>query len=534
MIKMIIADDELHFRKYMERVLDWENLGFRICGSCKNAAEVLACINKQRVNIVLLDINMPGMDGISLAQQLREKDSSLLIVFVTGYSEFEYAKKALQLGAEDYLLKPFSKEELGEVMKKLKLKLKMKNEESQQKRMEENIVREELLKRWIHSGSEEKGAELRKSLERVEITWKKSYFLVAVLEIDSISAMRNRQEDIELWKFVVGNIAGEMLATLDEERILFQDYEDRVVVLLNTGRRISDNEATDAFRKAQQMVNETTGLEISAGISTQIKHAEEIPMAYRQAMSALEEKFLIGRNSIIFYEAVSKKSRRAHFYRLDLNERLLGSLRRHEKEVIREIISETKDKMKEELVASDYAYMIISGMISICLSYITEMNGDIIRIYGQDFTPYSQLYQSVSLEESFTLLEYIFEKAVDAFQTTYSKRGVEILQQVEKFIEENYYDCELSVEKIAEGVYLDSSYIRRVISRQSGCTVTDLVTSVRMKKARSWMEEENLTVGQISEKVGYAEPGYFSKCFKKYYGVSPREYQAQSRGRSGN
>lgn len=101
---------------------------------------------------------------------------------------------------------------------------------------------------------------------------------------------------------------------------------------------------------------------------------------------------------------------------------------------------------------------------------------------------------------------------------------------MENFIAENYQDYELTVEKIAEGIFLDSSYVRRVVSRQLGCTVSSLLSIYRMEKAKELLKDTNFSISEIAEKVGYGEPGYFSRCFRKYYGMTPREFAAQSKG----
>lgn len=217
------------------------------------------------------------------------------------------------------------------------------------------------------------------------------------------------------------------------------------------------------------------------------------------------------------------------FYHMDLNERLLCALRKHEKEEMKNIIRGVEEYLKEENFAVEYIYGIISGMISTCLSYVVEMSGRIEEIYGEDFEPYSGIYQLSSLSEVFSLVLGIYEKAEEAFRGNVSKRGREIIRQVETYIAENYQDYELTVEKIAEGIFLDSSYVRRVVSKQLGCTVTSLLSIYRMKKAKELLRETSLTVSEIAEKVGYGEPGYFSRCFRKYYGISPREFAAQSK-----
>lgn len=524
MLKVLIADDEPHFRRYMQQVLDWEREGFCICANCKNSKEVLGRIQEVLPDIALLDINMAGMDGLALAERMKAISPEMVIVFVTGYAEFEYARKAVQIGADEYIVKPFTKEELLAVMHKIKLKLKKEADIRKNRKMEREILKEELLKRCIHGNYVEKERQLCRNLERVGISFREVNFLVSVIEIDRIMNMRNRKEDIGLWKFAITNIAEEIVSEEEATQTLFQDYEDRVISIVNYGAVMNiQDRMQHIFERVSQAVKEYLGFTISVGIGEGVEGIAKLEHSYRCAMEAMEEKFFLGGSRVVCFQKKAEQDKKAYFYRLDLNDSLLAALRKHEKMEISRLLTETKQKITDKHIPADYAYLIISGMLSICLSYIAEMNGDITTIYGDDFSPYSQIYHASSIDASFEFLEKVYSVAVDAFQTTYSRRGREILNQVEEYIQMHYQDTELTVESIAQEVYLDSSYIRRIVSRQTGGTVSDLITSVRMNKAREMLTQD-YTVSETAERVGYSEAGYFSKCFKKYYGVSPSSY----------
>jgi two-component system response regulator YesN len=119
MIRVLIVDDEPNFRDYLLQAVDWNSLGYEIAGVAKNGEEALETALLTKPGLVLLDINMPKMDGISFTEKIREKSYDVRIVFITGYSEFEYARKAVHLHVDDYLLKPLSEEELTAALKKI-------------------------------------------------------------------------------------------------------------------------------------------------------------------------------------------------------------------------------------------------------------------------------------------------------------------------------------------------------------------------------------------------------------------------------
>ena len=530
MLKVIMADDEPHFRSYMENVLEWETLGLEVRGIYKNGEEVLQRIPDINPDIALLDINMPGLSGISLTERLKEMYPEITIVFVTGYSEFEYARKAVRLGVDEYLLKPFSKEELTGVLERIKLKLEHRNEEKQQKKIEQKIVKEELLKRWLHDNYGRGESEFIKNLRGVNIEFTSEILLVSVIEMDYIMNIRRKGEDVGLWKFAVTNITEEILHEEGIATVLFEDYEDRIISIVNCSKTDEiEQKVKYIYEEILSKVNMYLGFTISVGMGSPEEGVKGMRESFRNAMRALEEKFILGGNRVTVFRNIEKKDKVNYFYRLDLNDKLLHALRKNEWSEIKEIIDVTKNKIFEHQLPADHAYMIISGMLSICLSYITEMDGKINDMFGEDFALYSALSGMASLDESFAFLESVFTKVMDTYQITYSKRRAEILSQVETYINENYNDTELSVEMIAAGVYLDSSYIRRIVSRQAGCTLSDLITRVRMKEAARLIRETDETIDKISEIVGYKEVGYFRKCFKRHFGVTPKQYDNQLR-----
>lgn len=119
MYRLLILDDEILFRQYAEKVLDWEELGFEVY-EAGNGQTGLAFVKKYNIDLVLADINMPVMDGIEFCKQAKKIKTDINIVIVSGYGEFEFAKKAIQIGVNDYILKPFTEEEIKEVIIKIR------------------------------------------------------------------------------------------------------------------------------------------------------------------------------------------------------------------------------------------------------------------------------------------------------------------------------------------------------------------------------------------------------------------------------
>lgn len=133
MFKVHIAEDEPFIRMELREIINWEDEGFTIVGDSRNGKEALKKLEEEPVDLVITDIEMPRMGGIELIQTLRDNDCNCEVIFLTGFSEFEYAQKGVKLGIVDYLLKPVERGQLIDALHKVKAKLQVNNRSNVEK-----------------------------------------------------------------------------------------------------------------------------------------------------------------------------------------------------------------------------------------------------------------------------------------------------------------------------------------------------------------------------------------------------------------
>lgn len=119
-IKVLIIDDEYLIRNLIKNCIDWNELGVEIIAEASNAIEGINLINKEKPDIILTDINMPVTDGLDMSKCILEKYPDIKVVVITGYNEFEYAKRSIKIGVSDFILKPIDEDELRNSILKLK------------------------------------------------------------------------------------------------------------------------------------------------------------------------------------------------------------------------------------------------------------------------------------------------------------------------------------------------------------------------------------------------------------------------------
>lgn len=139
--RILLVDDEEEVRKGIIRKMEWERLGFEMAGDAENGEEALEKVEQLQPDVVLTDIRMPYMDGLTLAKRIRQKYPSIRILIFSGYDDFEYAQQAIKLNVTEYILKPVNMEELSEILARVKENL---DEEIEQRR-NINLLRESYL-----------------------------------------------------------------------------------------------------------------------------------------------------------------------------------------------------------------------------------------------------------------------------------------------------------------------------------------------------------------------------------------------------
>lgn len=523
MIKVVIADDELHFRKFMETVVDWETLGFTIVGIGKNGTEAIRLVHDLKPDIVFLDINMPQMSGIQMAEKLREELSEVTIIFITGYSEFEYARKALQLGVDEYILKPFSEEELLVVLNKIKLKYQKKIQEIQQSDQEKRYLQEWVWMNLIKRNNIKHGL-LANQMKSAGIELKSQYCRVAVIEMDRMYEKWSDPEEMDLLRFSIVNILEESVSVKGQHYIL-HETDSRILSVLNIDSTEAAEEfMTKGYENVANLMRQYFSFPIRIGIGKMTDSIQKLKDSYQSALAALQSQFTRTNQWVICADDLAKEYAAAGFYRVDTNERLTLALRKGNQDEIHDILLEILEDMQKNRFSTDLTQTMLIGLLSVCLSYVTEIGGEIPEVFGEDFSPYQYIYLASSVEACFNYLEEVFQTAAVYGRQNKTTRTEEILGEILDIVQNQYQNPKLTVEGIAGMLYLHPSYIRRIFVKSMGRTLSEYIVSVRMREASRLMLEEGCSVSETGIKVGYVDPGYFSKCFKRYYNVSPSAY----------
>ena len=274
------------------------------------------------------------------------------------------------------------------------------------------------------------------------------------------------------------------------------------------------------MKTVKTFIQKWFSIDLAFGIGTIAEDSGQIADSYQKALLALQYK--TSQDNPIYRYSNNNHIFSPRFAGLDIYNRFLMALRQTSLEDAKEVLLEIEQQVLLQNSDMYTAQLLLSPLFSIILSFLSEKEININDVLDNDPVLYPNIFLKSSTHDSCDLLFHICQKAILLSGNSKPSRASEIIHLVQDYIQQHYMDEELSVKQISESVVLDASYIRKIFNKYMKCTITDYILSVRMEHARRLLEQGNTSITEVSSLVGYKDSGYFSKVFKKYYGISPK------------
>lgn len=533
--RIMLVDDEEEVRKAMIRKMEWESLGFTVIGDAENGEEALEKLEQLEPDVVMTDIRMPYMDGLTLIAKIRERYPFVKILIFSGFDDFEYAKQAIKLNVTEYILKPVNGQELAEILKRVRISL---DEEIRQRRnismLQESylsslpILRELFLNDLVRRTADMSDAAQKLREYGIDILGARKW-LTAVIYTEQIErtegmALYQHQELIPIsvrglvedhvkpyYRFVVFNSADgiTMIAAVDNN-----NTETGFVNLLN-----------DICKESRRLLE----VSITIGVGYACDTLREIGRSYQTAVDALGYRDIVGSGRTICINDVEPVSRG----KLQLDAKGEAELTMAVKfgppeligDALRELAARMDDAKVHENQYQIYMLTIANCLIRLMQQYDLNM--------GEMFASeerYADIMRGVCKKETFA--EELIPVACrmnEALNRERDNTTRKVILDAKTYIQENYADSELSVDMLCRHLHISPAYFSTVFKKETGQTYVNYLTEVRLQKAVELLEQTDDKTYKIAEKVGYQEQNYFSYVFKKRYGISPTKYR-EARG----
>ena len=514
-IPVLIVDDEYLIRSLVRNSIEWESLGFQIVGEAEDGESALKMVENLRPLLMIVDINIPFMNGIDLAKAVRLKFPQIKIIILTGYEDFHSARSAIQAGVLDYILKPISPEEFGKtvvaardtiLLEERNRLLSIQNQVRPQ--LDTQSLRERFLLTLLTGKHDDRQEEIRDRWELFRIVLQPEHFVVAVIiPQDSVSLAD--------------------LVPLSEEELL-TDESGRIIVIANEDRRttrLKDKKYYEAVESVLKQINRR-GISATAGISKVTAAISDLSGAYRQAREACAGCYHEGMNRILFYTYISQNRQDGiELPSFSDREGLLLFLRSGQHSRAESLVREYLGEVAAKRQPREYCEAACMEIVTIINEFLEE-NGLNLKPFINGADDVFMLFQHFSTFNDLTAwIITIIKQILGAREIGKASKTQLVVRKAKQYIERNYSKRFVTLERIAETVSVSPSYLSSVFKKELGVSVIEFLTDYRLKAAKKIMDKAPLEpIMQIAERVGYSDPYYFSKCFRRQFGVSPSAY----------
>lgn len=531
MLKVLLVDDEEIIIEGLQVLINWEEQGFKIIGTGFDGEEGLELARKESPDIVITDIRMPVLTGLEMIDHVKAVLPMSKVIILSGYSDFDYARQALEKGASCYLLKPVSRDELIEKLNKVRTEIEEARQKLQRDRKlsinlhnMQNAAKEKYLKDII-DGKVKDNPEIERIWRLFEFGHCSDKRCVSLLEIDDFSVKGFEEpEDKRTLKFATDNIIEEVVNKTNAG-VLF-NYDDEKSVLINcTGKKRNPKvEILDLISEIKETVFEYLGVTLSIGIGSEYDGLYMLAVSFNEAKTALEKKFIYGKNAIIHIDDVRNEYGEIQFKPVPLERELISKVEACDKEA--------SVKLLEKL----FHYMIREGKNSPTQIYIECVN--ILALLRQSMSMSNAGIAEVLKEEYFTvqylkgfktyveLQEWMKGVIIQLIDSTIAQpvsQTDQLIHKIKKYLEDNYQEA--TREEVANRFYINPSYLSQIFKQATGYSFTDYLTFIRVEKAKKILVSSDIKIQDLAEKLGYTSSQYFSKVFEKNTGVSPFDYR---------
>lgn len=497
MYTVLLVDDEADILNSLKNIIDWPVYGIENVLTACDGVDALQKLGEQPVNLLITDISMPNMDGITLLKQVREKYPHIRCIFLSSYSDFSYAREAIALGVENYLLKPIKSDELDNSIRKCLDNLSM------HKHIMRSLFMDNVLYRWITNDISNEELAERSRYIHVNIYFRNYCVLL-------IKASHQSSIEQLLSPFLL-----QLQTTYDTYH--FIDYKGRHVIILG-GHTIAQNAVYDTLQST--LTKTLYSHDFVASIGTIAMGSEQVPLSYQRATdSLLLCRTLTGQQITLAENPVS----------LDITDYQLNQIADFLKNLL-----DTDTEISAEPLFQELFIHLDEYSLTEINSFINMLSIRLFRFL------ISQGLLDAQAEESFIVNFYHFEEYPDkealykcfndllTINLILIKKNMNRLSPIcllaMQYISANFTD-HVSIKEFCGRHNANASYFGFLFKKETGIYFNDYINQVRINHAMMLLKNTNYKISQISTMCGFGNTSYFILCFKKRTGLSPANFK---------
>jgi len=537
MLKVFLVEDEYVVREGIKNNIDWQAHGYDFCGEAGDGELAYPMIQKAQPDIVITDIKMPFMDGLTLSRMIKEEFPWVEIIILTGYEDFQFAKEAIKIGVSCYLLKPVNGENLLKEVDHLAEKIREKKAEREvAKRYEEEMQeRTELEKRDFFNKLVKGGLH---ASELIEESKKVDIDITAVRYNIVLVRAWSSKHDIGEFSNSVVKVEEGIRQIADETGALFFDFIVEGIALLFKGDSDKDikRKIDSSISKMQTLFAGYKHIRYFGAIGQTVERVTEIHTSFDWASRAFAHMYLTSENGFLVgsEEGLKPENEVDILSEVDpqhIDRRLVKRfLRGGEPSEITFFLEEYLNNIGNNALRSAMLRQYIAMDMYFCAADFLENELGLSR---KEVDEKVDLPNSDVLSDENKTSDYLLDLlklSLSMRQNHTLGRYHDVMKEAVAYITEHYAEEELSLNTLAAQVNFSPNHLSAIFKQETGQPFIKYLTDYRMDMAKELLRRSSKKSNEIGVLVGYKDPHYFSYLFKKTQGITPTQYRNKGLG----
>lgn len=497
MKKVMLVDDEICITEGLKNIIDWDELGLEIISTAENGEIALKKFKENPVDIIITDINMPKKTGLDLLKEIKEQGHKVKFIILSGYDEFSYAKKAIEYGVDNYILKPIDEDELETTLKTL-----VKNIDKEKSIVNKGLDKTGKLLAFLNGKYDIR--EIIGIKDDMYVDFYGDKYTVSNIFINS-------KKDKELYI----NIDEIVDSIFENQHELLYQFDGQIILINSWKKEITDEEILAVHNRLKDELIKKLSYDLFISIGSTVKIIDELRDSYYVAKKLKKYMLTEGSNIVVNEnKVVHMKDKDVKFTNeIDKINKLIIEKSSDELKAYISDIFDNKDLNPKNIYDLSIKIILLVDKVldefQVNKKYTRESLSDtIIELCNE------------STRES--VKAFIVSEMDELMETMYSnnEKYSPVVQQIVNTVNERYYE-ELSLKTLAHQYNINSSYLGQIFNKEVGSSFSDYLNKTKNMKAKELILETNMKINDIAKEVGYIDSSYFYRKFKKFFGVSP-------------
>lgn len=523
---ILIVDDDITTVDVIRDSMNWDNFYIQQVEQAYNILSAKSILEKNHIDIVICDIEMPMGTGIELLKWIREQKMTCEFLFLTCHEDFQYATTAIEYEAAGYLVKPFNivrmELELLRVIKKIEDKEQLLQDVGYRKWVIKNKEKlicgfwHSLLFHDISSDLESISKEIRKL--KLDIDEEAEYRIIGIKVEPSEDVLEELGR--ELLEFACERLICEIMEnTLVNDSVLKYAIQKELLFVVVDSAKKSEEQLLEDGCRLVRIGDKNLRCQFTCCIG-EISKIEVVAQAAEEIFEKVRKNIQFSGKCFLekeIQEVVPENEKL-----LDLKQ-LEELLLRHEKMQILNVVREKLDYMVEQKrINADTLFNLKQEILQLLYTYLYRNGVQATELFADNLSLKTQLKATESVFDMIKWVNYAVARTLDYDREI--KRMFSIVEKVENYIHDHYKE-NITREHIADSLFMTPEYLAKLYKRKTGRTIKDYINQYRIEQAKKMLQNGEQNISDVAVSVGYENFSYFSTIFKKYEGISPGEYR---------